>query len=128
MEEWTARPKCRPLVRAASEESSSGADLSSISASPVRGDTLPWNLPKHHRIKRSKSASGDVLDPAERAIFRIAGQRLPEEQDYVQAYENVREKYKGKASRLGVSPVWAGPVFVGAHLDTCLVNWQVPNT
>lgn len=23
------------------------------------------------------------------------GQRLPEEQDYVQAYENVREKYKG---------------------------------
>lgn len=24
------------------------------------------------------------------------GQRLLEEQDYVQAYENVREKYKGK--------------------------------
>lgn len=24
------------------------------------------------------------------------GQRLAEEQDYVQAYENVREKYKGK--------------------------------
>lgn len=23
------------------------------------------------------------------------GQRMPEEQDYVQAYENVREKYKG---------------------------------
>lgn len=26
------------------------------------------------------------------------GQRLLEEQDYVQAYENVREKYKGKSS------------------------------
>lgn len=29
-----------------------------------------------------------------------AGQRLAEEQDYVQAYENVREKYKGKATDL----------------------------
>lgn len=29
-----------------------------------------------------------------------AGQRLAEEQDYVQAYENVREKYKGKAMDL----------------------------
>ena len=65
------KPKRRPLVRAASEESSS--DLSSISWSPSRGDTLPWNLPKHHRMKRSKSASGDVLDPAERAVIRIAG-------------------------------------------------------
>lgn len=65
------KPRRRPLVRAASEESSS--DLSSISCSPSPGDTLPWNLPKHHRIKRSKSASGDVLDPAERAVIRIAG-------------------------------------------------------
>jgi len=74
MEEVKEKPKRRPLVRAASEESSS--DLSSISCSPSPGDTLPWNLPKHHRIKRSKSASGDVLDPAERAVIRIAGKTL----------------------------------------------------
>lgn len=40
---------------------------------PCPGDTLPWNLSKHQRIKRSKSASGEVLDPAERAVIRIAG-------------------------------------------------------
>lgn len=40
---------------------------------PCRGDTLPWNLSKHQRIKRSKSTSGEVLDPAERAVIRIAG-------------------------------------------------------
>ncbi|KAM4538788.1 plectin a isoform 3-T3 [Odontesthes bonariensis] len=68
-----AKPKRRPLVRAASEESSS--DLSAIGCSPSPGDTLPWNLPKHHRIKRSKSASGDVLDAAERAVIRIADER-----------------------------------------------------
>uniref|UniRef100_A0A3B3CL01 Plectin a n=1 Tax=Oryzias melastigma TaxID=30732 RepID=A0A3B3CL01_ORYME len=73
MEELKDKPRRRPLVRAASEESSS--DLSSISYSPSPGDTLPWNLPKHHRIKRSKSASGDVLDPAERAVIRIADER-----------------------------------------------------
>uniref|UniRef100_A0A8C2KHP4 Plectin a n=1 Tax=Cyprinus carpio TaxID=7962 RepID=A0A8C2KHP4_CYPCA len=60
----------RILERSASEESAS--DLSS---SPFPGDTLPWNLPKHQRIKRSKSASGDVLDPAERAVLRIADER-----------------------------------------------------
>ncbi|XP_039675161.1 plectin a isoform X2 [Perca fluviatilis] len=73
MEEVKDKPKRRPLVRAASEESSS--DLSSVSYSPSPGDTLPWNLPKHHRMKRSKSASGDVLDPAERAVIRIADER-----------------------------------------------------
>ncbi|XP_044027507.1 plectin a isoform X6 [Siniperca chuatsi] len=73
MEEVKDKPKRRPLVRAASEESST--DLSSINYSPSPGDTLPWNLPKHHRIKRSKSASGDVLDPAERAVIRIADER-----------------------------------------------------
>lgn len=41
------------------------------SSSP--GDTLPWNLSKHQRVKRSKSASAEVLDPAERAVIRIAG-------------------------------------------------------
>lgn len=52
------------------EESSSGS-----SGSPSPGDTLPWNLPKHQRTKRSKAASGNgtVLDPAERAVIRIAG-------------------------------------------------------
>ncbi|XP_069372539.1 plectin a isoform X32 [Paralichthys olivaceus] len=73
MDEVKDKPKRKPLVRAASEEGSS--DLSSINFSPSRGDTLPWNLPKHHRMKRSKSASGDVLDPAERAVFRIADER-----------------------------------------------------
>ncbi|XP_071230526.1 microtubule-actin cross-linking factor 1-like [Salvelinus alpinus] len=74
MEELKESTKRYPLLRAASEESSS--ELSSF---PFPGDTLPWNLPKHHRIKRSKSASGDVhvhvLDPAERAVFRIADER-----------------------------------------------------
>ncbi|XP_069394068.1 plectin isoform X33 [Paralichthys olivaceus] len=42
---------------------------------PCPGDTLPWNLSKHQRVKRSKSASGDVLDPAERAVIRIADER-----------------------------------------------------
>lgn len=74
MDEVKAKPKRRPLVRAASEESSSEL-WTTVSGSPSPGDTLPWNLPKHHRIKRSKSASGDVLDPAERAIFRIAGKK-----------------------------------------------------
>ena len=36
----------------------------------------------------------------ERDSMLAPGQRLPEEQDYVQAYENVREKYKGKEAIL----------------------------
>ncbi|XP_030785446.1 LOW QUALITY PROTEIN: uncharacterized protein LOC104681597, partial [Rhinopithecus roxellana] len=59
---------------------SSSADFSdeddfsqkSGSASPAPGDTLPWNLPKHERSKR-KIQGGSVLDPAERAVLRIAG-------------------------------------------------------
>ncbi|TWW79599.1 Microtubule-actin cross-linking factor 1, isoforms 1/2/3/5 620 kDa actin-binding protein [Takifugu flavidus] len=43
-------------------------------AAPCPGDTLPWNLSKHQRIKRSKSTSGEVLDPAERAVIRIAAE------------------------------------------------------
>ncbi|KAJ1195031.1 hypothetical protein NDU88_004314 [Pleurodeles waltl] len=45
------------------------------SGSPTPGDTLPWNLSKNQRTKRSKSASGSgiVLDAAERAVIRIAG-------------------------------------------------------
>ncbi|CAJ1061993.1 plectin isoform X13 [Xyrichtys novacula] len=45
------------------------------SSAPCPGDTLPWNLSKHQRVKRSKSASGEVLDPAERAVIRIADER-----------------------------------------------------
>lgn len=59
---------------------SSSADFSdeddysvkSGSASPAPGDTLPWNLPRHERSKR-KIQGGSVLDPAERAVLRIAG-------------------------------------------------------
>ncbi|XP_066570676.1 plectin [Amia ocellicauda] len=56
-----------PLVESESERSSSSTP----------GDTLPWNLAKHQRTKRSKSASGNgtVLDPAERAVIRIADER-----------------------------------------------------
>ncbi|PNI77785.1 DST isoform 27, partial [Pan troglodytes] len=61
---------------------SSSADFSdeddfsqkSGSASPAPGDTLPWNLPKHERSKR-KIQGGTVLDPAERAVLRIADER-----------------------------------------------------
>ncbi|XP_053347946.1 plectin a isoform X1 [Clarias gariepinus] len=64
----TSRPRLRE--RSASEES-----RSELCSSALPGDTLPWNLPKHQRVKRSKSASGDVLDPAERAVIRIADER-----------------------------------------------------
>ncbi|KAK2824198.1 hypothetical protein Q5P01_021373 [Channa striata] len=61
---------------------SSSADFSdeddysakSGSASPAPGDTLPWNLPRHERTKR-KIQGGSVLDPAERAVLRIADER-----------------------------------------------------
>ncbi|XP_055359436.1 plectin isoform X21 [Betta splendens] len=45
------------------------------SSAPCPGDTLPWNLSKHQRVKRSKSSSGEVLDAAERAVIRIADER-----------------------------------------------------
>lgn len=50
--------------------------LKSGSASPAPGDTLPWNLPRHERSKR-KIQGGSILDPAERAVLRIAGEQLP---------------------------------------------------
>ncbi|EMP35715.1 Microtubule-actin cross-linking factor 1, isoforms 1/2/3/5 [Chelonia mydas] len=90
---------------------SSSADFSdeddfsqkSGSVSPAPGDTLPWNLPKHERSKR-KIQGGSVLDPAERAVLRIAAMagylspgayHYTEEQEYLQAYEDVLERYKG---------------------------------
>ena len=48
--------------------------LKSGSASPAPGDTLPWNLPRHERSKR-KIQGRSVLDPAERAVLRIAGEK-----------------------------------------------------
>ncbi|KAL1263494.1 hypothetical protein QQF64_006233 [Cirrhinus molitorella] len=62
---------------------SSSADFSddeeysvkSGSVSPAPGDTLPWNLPRHERSKR-KIQGGSVLDPAERAVLRIAAHPL----------------------------------------------------
>lgn len=38
------------------------------------GDTLPWNLSKHERRKRKSQNS--VLDPAERAVVRVAGKEI----------------------------------------------------
>ncbi|XP_069847704.1 plectin isoform X12 [Dipodomys merriami] len=54
----------------------SGSNGSSGSPSP--GDTLPWNLGKTQRSRRSgggAGANGSVLDPAERAVIRIADER-----------------------------------------------------
>uniref|UniRef100_A0A671Q239 Dystonin n=1 Tax=Sinocyclocheilus anshuiensis TaxID=1608454 RepID=A0A671Q239_9TELE len=48
--------------------------VKSGSVSPAPGDTLPWNLPRHERSKR-KIQGGSVLDPAERAVLRIADER-----------------------------------------------------
>uniref|UniRef100_A0A8C6XDD7 Plectin n=1 Tax=Naja naja TaxID=35670 RepID=A0A8C6XDD7_NAJNA len=64
--QWKEKP---PMA----EDNSSGS-----SSSPTPGDTLPWNLPKHQRTKRTKAAAGgngSVLDPAERAVLRIADER-----------------------------------------------------
>uniref|UniRef100_A0A3B4ZEM5 Uncharacterized protein n=1 Tax=Stegastes partitus TaxID=144197 RepID=A0A3B4ZEM5_9TELE len=51
----------------------SGGSLSPCPSGPVGppGDTLPWNLSKHERRKRKSQDS--VLDPAERAVVRVAG-------------------------------------------------------
>uniref|UniRef100_A0A3B1IQV3 Microtubule actin crosslinking factor 1 n=1 Tax=Astyanax mexicanus TaxID=7994 RepID=A0A3B1IQV3_ASTMX len=38
-----------------------------------KGDTLPWNLSRHERRKRKSQDS--VLDPAERAVVRVADER-----------------------------------------------------
>ncbi|KAM3858524.1 microtubule-actin cross-linking factor 1, isoforms 1/2/3/4/5 [Diretmus argenteus] len=53
----------------------SGGSLSPCSSGQQgpRGDTLPWNLSKHERRKRKSQDS--VLDPAERAVVRVADER-----------------------------------------------------
>lgn len=49
-------------------------------------------------------AEGSLFSPAGGKTMSMPtcepGQRLLDEQDYVQAYENVREKYKGNSSSL----------------------------
>ncbi|XP_054983028.1 plectin isoform X19 [Sorex araneus] len=60
-------------VRPVAEDGSSGG-----SGSPSPGDTLPWNLGKTQRSRRSgggAGGNGGVLDPAERAVVRIADER-----------------------------------------------------
>ncbi|XP_053415530.1 plectin isoform X26 [Nycticebus coucang] len=60
-------------VQAVAEDVSNGS-----SGSPSPGDTLPWNLGKTQRSRRSGGGSGSngsVLDPAERAVIRIADER-----------------------------------------------------
>ncbi len=54
----------------------SGGSLSPCAHSTAgpKGDTLPWNLSKHERRKRKSQNS--VLDPAERAVVRVAGKRF----------------------------------------------------
>ncbi|KAG5842289.1 hypothetical protein ANANG_G00176040 [Anguilla anguilla] len=54
----------------------SGGSLSPCPAGPpaAPGDTLPWNLSRHERRKRKSQDS--VLDPAERAVVRVAGEEL----------------------------------------------------
>lgn len=57
-------------VRPVAEDANGGG------GSPSPGDTLPWNLGKTQRSRRSGGGSGgngSVLDPAERAVIRIAG-------------------------------------------------------
>ena len=48
-------------------------------------------------LKREREKSSLTLTPVISQAMAMSdpGQRMPEEQDYVQAYENVREKYKG---------------------------------
>ncbi|XP_064332810.1 plectin isoform X10 [Camelus dromedarius] len=62
-----------PEVRAVVEDGSNGG-----SGSPSPGDTLPWNLEKTQRSRRGgggPGGNGSVLDPAERAVIRIADER-----------------------------------------------------
>ncbi|KAK6327370.1 hypothetical protein J4Q44_G00030150 [Coregonus suidteri] len=55
----------------------SGGSLSPCPSGPQGppGDTLPWNRPsRHERGERRKRKTHDsVLDPAERAVVRVAG-------------------------------------------------------
>ncbi|XP_062321017.1 plectin isoform X13 [Osmerus eperlanus] len=72
------RHRDRPSYKGEKQRDRAGLeedDTAQKSSVAYLGDTLPWNLPKHQRVKRSKSASGEVLDPADRAVLRIADER-----------------------------------------------------
>lgn len=71
----SGNPSLHCSTMSSSQDFSDEDDYSvkSGSASPAPGDTLPWNLPRHERSKR-KIQGGSVLDPAERAVLRIAGE------------------------------------------------------
>ncbi|EPY79835.1 microtubule-actin cross-linking factor 1, isoforms 1/2/3/5-like protein [Camelus ferus] len=55
---------------AASAWAMSSSDEETLSERSCRRDTLPWNLPLHEQKKRKSQDS--VLDPAERAVVRVA--------------------------------------------------------
>ncbi|XP_057593009.1 collagen alpha-2(I) chain-like [Hippopotamus amphibius kiboko] len=70
----------RPSLRRPRPEAMSGEDQEARAvaedSSPSPGDTLPWNLEKTQRSRRGRGGpggNGSVLDPAERAVIRIAG-------------------------------------------------------
>ncbi|KAG6931254.1 microtubule-actin crosslinking factor 1, partial [Chelydra serpentina] len=65
-EETLSERSCR------SERSYRSERSGSLSPCPP-GDTLPWNLPLHEQKKRKSQDS--VLDPAERAVVRVADER-----------------------------------------------------
>ncbi|XP_053123970.1 microtubule-actin cross-linking factor 1 isoform X18 [Hemicordylus capensis] len=63
---YRSEPSCK------SERSYRSERSGSLSPCPP-GDTLPWNLPLHEQKKRKSQDS--VLDPAERAVVRVADER-----------------------------------------------------
>ncbi|XP_078255159.1 dystonin isoform X4 [Rhinoraja longicauda] len=68
----STRPSSMSSADYSDEEDDYGQRSGTVS--PVPGDTLPWNLPRHERSKR-RIQGGSVLDPAERAVLRIADER-----------------------------------------------------
>uniref|UniRef100_A0A8C3FQD0 Microtubule actin crosslinking factor 1 n=1 Tax=Chrysemys picta bellii TaxID=8478 RepID=A0A8C3FQD0_CHRPI len=64
--------RCRDSRSCRSERSYRSERSGSLSPCPP-GDTLPWNLPLHEQKKRKSQDS--VLDPAERAVVRVADER-----------------------------------------------------
>ncbi|TNN57450.1 hypothetical protein EYF80_032274 [Liparis tanakae] len=57
--------------------------------------------------RRTERQIEEVPNPLDHQVMSMAacdpGQRLSEEQDYVQAYENVREKYKASFAYWGIA-------------------------
>ncbi|XP_068773805.1 microtubule-actin cross-linking factor 1 isoform X9 [Struthio camelus] len=71
-EESLSERSCRSEQSCRSERSYRSERSGSLSPCPA-GDTLPWNLPLHEQKKRKSQDS--VLDPAERAVVRVADER-----------------------------------------------------